>query len=673
MVFFSKFYQLLYLLFFLCFTTQAQKQSEVEVHQLLSQIDSLKVEEAYQAAEKLEPDFTAYQDSSNRKIIEKKINLLFELDSLQKANSKMRAYLSLADVRQDSICRLWLQDMLSESYLNSNQLDSSLIYIDSAKTIANNLKLSKRIGMLLLREGTVLYAKGQYIESIESVFEATQYFEKSNEEMQRAFSYLQIGTTYLYIDFFEKAQSYYRKAGNTFLTVGDTLGFHICQANLGLVELEKENFSLALNYFQKAHPVIVASKRPLSIGTSYRYLGMSYQGLNQYDSASYFLEKALQNDLQYGYKIGICSDYLGLAELTFQKEEYSKARAFADSAKVYYPKHSDIELEADLYRVLAQVYRKLGKKDKSSDYFAHYTMLQDSLKQEEIAINAIAESESKKLEQLRNDLLIAKQKELIQEEENRIQQYFLLLLSIIAVVALFLLGLITSANKKNKQLNQALSERNKQVEKDLSVKQELITEIHHRVKNSLQVISSILSIQSAITKDKKLQRSLLETKSRISNLSSINAGLYRESEEDQKFLSKWIESMVKSLAKEYQVDDRLQLKLELENFLLAIDETIPAGILIHEMVSNIFKHAYHEEEAINIEISLYKSGKHIHLKLSDKGHGFPNNINPDESESLGLMLIHTMAQQLEGKLYIDDAKGVAYHLEWEQFENRLLS
>ena len=648
------------------FTLRAQEK--FAVNNTISLTDSLDPEAAFETLKKFEPNYESYADSINRRLIKRKVSLLLELDSVAQALLLMQKYQNLCLESADQIAQLWLHNLQAETYLNLNHIDSAKRHNYQAQILAKKLNNKEQEGMLALREGAILYAQGDYIASIKAVFNASRLFSSINQLRKAAFAYLQVGTTYLYIDYYDKATNYYQMAAKSFLELGDSLGYHICQANLGLVALEKENYRKALEYFNKAHPKIVASERPLSIGNSYRYLGISYQGLNQLDSANSKLRKALSIDLKINYAIGITSDYISLAELAVESKEIKQAKVYIDSAHFYYPIGSDIELEADLYRMLASIYHRKKKYDSSSYYFTHYLALQDSLGKEQTLINAIAESESQELERARKELLVAQESERIMAEENRKQQYLLIVISIVLVISVFLVALIASINRKNKQLNLALSNKNKLIEYDLSVKESLINEIHHRVKNNLQVTSSILSIQASLSKDQKLKEALWETKNRMQNLIAVNESLDRGKAGEVKYFSHFLKKLTDEYVNNFKLKGEVDTHIELDDFILSAEEIIPAGILFGEIISNVFKHAIRGSKKQELRILLKKKQEKITLIISDNGPGFPANVNPSDNESLGLLLINSMIEQLEAKVKLIQEKGVEYQIEWNCFQ-----
>lgn len=666
------------LLFFILLSIHVLGQNaelqEADIWLLLEKSELKSSSESLQNVKNIEPDFKRFSDSLNFELIKTKVHFLMLHDNEEKAVDTVKAYLESTQQFKKNKISAWLHDKLSEIYLNQAELDLALEQIDLAKQIYIEQKNFLALGRLLLKEGTALYAMGKYLESIEKVFQAADYFSNGNENQQLAFSYLQIGTTYLYIDYFENAKQYYQLAAEKFLYIGDTLGYHVCNANLGLVELEEENYKDALAIFKSSHPTILKSKRPLIVGTSLRYIGIVFLGLNELDSAAFYLKKALKNDLSFQYNVGIASNFLSLTEVAYKKQDYQKAKMLIDSTKKYRVSGEDFELDADYFKYAAMTLDQLGSYKESSELFKKHIQLQDSLNKEQQQISKIAQRENKKLLFTKEKLTQAEFEQELREEEIKTQQLLILVISIVAVSALFFAGTLSSSNRKIKKLNQALKEKQDQLELELNANQALLKEVHHRVKNNLQVISSMLSIQSSSISDKETQTILMECKSRILSMSLIHESLYKKEGKKASLFSTYIKELLPQLLETYHLDEnKVELRMNIEDLELSLDDSIPCGLIINEVVTNTLKHAFPDDTEGEIYIEMKQEGSYNNLKLADNGIGIPEDIKAEEQGSFGFLLIYTLAEQLEADIKLDTSpKGTVFNIKWEVKKDKLL-
>ena len=199
------------------------------------------------------------------------------------------------------------------------------------------------------------------------------------------------------------------------------------------------------------------------------------------------------------------------------------------------------------------------------------------------------------------------------------------------------------------------------LKESLSEKEVLLKEVHHRVKNNLQVISSILNLQSSYVKDENTLNILRESQNRIKSMSFIHESLYKTDDFSKINFSEYISSLSKNLVHSYVIYSNLvELDLSLEEVFLNLDLSIPCGLIINELVSNALKYAFIDHKKGKIKIELFEKKGVINLIVQDNGLGLPDNINYKETESLGLQLVITLAEQIDAEVILDNTKGAKY-------------
>ena len=196
--------------------------------------------------------------------------------------------------------------------------------------------------------------------------------------------------------------------------------------------------------------------------------------------------------------------------------------------------------------------------------------------------------------------------------------------------------------------------------KETEEKKVLLNEIHHRVKNNMQVISSLLNLQSAKIKDKKYADIFKKSRDRIKSMALVHEMLYQSKDFSNFDFNGYVRTVVNYLFRIYGADpERMKLKREIEPVPLAFDHTIPCGLIINELVSNSLKYAFPEADEGEIKIALRSITDHeLELTVSDNGIGMPMEIEMGKTESMGLQLIHILAEsQLDGTLELIREKG----------------
>ncbi|HVN23237.1 MAG TPA: PAS domain S-box protein [Syntrophorhabdales bacterium] len=210
-----------------------------------------------------------------------------------------------------------------------------------------------------------------------------------------------------------------------------------------------------------------------------------------------------------------------------------------------------------------------------------------------------------------------------------------------------------------------ITERKRAEEKikaSLAEKEVLLKEIHHRVKNNLQIISSLLYLQSTRTDHTEAVSALQESRTRIKSMALIHERLYASPDLASVDMGKYTKNLVSDLQQSYLPEDgHIRLRLNLEAISLGINEAIPCGLIINELVSNALKHAFQKGQPGEIKVELKRTEtKQVRLIVSDNGIGFPQEIDFRKSPSLGLTLINSLVDQLNGTIRLDRGNGTTF-------------
>ena len=202
----------------------------------------------------------------------------------------------------------------------------------------------------------------------------------------------------------------------------------------------------------------------------------------------------------------------------------------------------------------------------------------------------------------------------------------------------------------------------------LKEKEVLLKEIHHRVKNNLQIVYSLLRLQYRRIKDQPAAAILLESQNRIKSIALVHEKLYRSDDLATIDLSQYIPNLITSLFSSYNIrSNAIQLKTDIERVVLDIDTAIPCGLIINELVSNALKYAFPSEQAGEITIGLHTThDRAVTLSVRDNGIGIPADValNNDltKLDSLGLKLVNDLVHQLEGTIAIHCSRGTEFEI-----------
>lgn len=246
----------------------------------------------------------------------------------------------------------------------------------------------------------------------------------------------------------------------------------------------------------------------------------------------------------------------------------------------------------------------------------------------------------------------------ISEEQVREIFYFNLFLSIVLnVILIFLVvRVITRQNKRLIFLLEKQEAREEKIKQSLKEKEVLLAEVHHRVKNNLSIVSSLLNLQINISDNAQVQQTLTDSRNRVMSMSKVHEKLYQR--KNFNFIA--FDDYIKDLALEINItlarQKEIEMLYELSPVNIGLEKAIPVGLIINETITNSIKHAFKQTQDNHIFIKLSEENNRVTLAIHDNGCGFPKGFN-DKSDSLGMVLIHSLVDQVDGKIDFENRSG----------------
>lgn len=203
-----------------------------------------------------------------------------------------------------------------------------------------------------------------------------------------------------------------------------------------------------------------------------------------------------------------------------------------------------------------------------------------------------------------------------------------------------------------------------QMRSSLVEKEVLIREIHHRVKNNLQIISSLLHIQAGKISNKELAAMFTDCQNRVKSIALIHEKLYQTNSFTRVDFGSYTRNLVYYLFRMFNVkSDKVSLRMNAENVFLPMDTAIPCGLIINELVTNSLKHAFNGDKQYEISIEIvYQSNNKFTLTVKDNGSGIPETVNFQKALTVGFNLINNLVKQLGGILEINSTEGTEFKI-----------
>jgi PAS domain S-box-containing protein len=201
----------------------------------------------------------------------------------------------------------------------------------------------------------------------------------------------------------------------------------------------------------------------------------------------------------------------------------------------------------------------------------------------------------------------------------------------------------------------------KQIKSSLHEKEMLLKEIHHRVKNNLMVISSLLSLQSRYIKDEESKNIFKESQNRARSMALIHELLYQSNDLKKIDFGYYIRTLTNELFRMYVTDQSLiKLNMNVEEVMVDINTAIPLGLIVNELVSNSMKHAFPNDKSGEINIEFRSNNGIYTMIVADNGVGFPEDYNIENTDTLGLRIVNSLTEQIEGKITIERVNGTKF-------------
>lgn len=224
-------------------------------------------------------------------------------------------------------------------------------------------------------------------------------------------------------------------------------------------------------------------------------------------------------------------------------------------------------------------------------------------------------------------------------------------------------------HRVNQELMGEIAERSRAEEAlkvSLREKEVLLREIHHRVKNNLQIVSSILNLQGNYITDRKSLEMFADSQSRIKSIALIHELLYQNEDLAQTNFREYLYSLVTNLMRTYRVNSQINFDIDADPVHLSLDSAIHCGLIVTELVTNSLKYGFTGREEGTIFISIKDRGDLFVLSVGDDGVGFPEDFDYRRSESLGLQLVNTLSEQIGGRLELEGGEGTKFTLAFKE-------
>lgn len=544
---------------------------------------------------------------------------------------------------------------------------------------------------------------GNFEKAAEYYIECLELTTALKDTLRSSVIYANLGLVYDAQGNLKKAMDCFLKGLVGFKSVNHLGGQSACLNNLGKVYSSNGNFEKAIQYFQQGIEFDKTLNRQNSLSIKIDNIGSCFENMGKLDSAMVYFEKSIEIKKRIKNDRGLGISYSNIAEIQNIKQEYQDALKTAKKsislsnktkdtrteslaqieagkallslnqpiqAKQYFLSALAISKQTGEIGPLHNAYQKLYEIEKTNSPSKSLAYLEQSIIYKDSLLNRenIEQLTSMKMEYefSQKELLTEKEIALLQSQQkitklqlsnaNRTNLGLGLGLLLLSLFAYTIFKQRNNIRAKNDTIKKALEER-----------EVLLKEIHHRVKNNLQVISALLTLQANHLNDSEAKEALQEGQDRVHSMALIHKDLYQHDNLKGVNAKEYLEQLTQNLLESYNIHDEVKLETNIQEIWLDVDTMIPMGLMVNELISNALKHAFTNRTDGIVSISLQENQEGLILKVSDNGQGV-DDLEKMKTKSFGYSLIQSFSRKLNADINFDHKEGLAVTLAIKEYK-----
>jgi len=550
--------------------------------------------------------------------------------------------------KNDSLWNGRFQITQAAILLRMEKLDSAQLVLEQAK---NKVK-ENDLAFLHTQLGYVFERRGQLDMAADQALISLRIGEKFSDRKAIALAFSDLSNIFWKQSKYESGLEYGLKSAKIFEEVDiNDLDYGFTLYVIGNNYLALKEYQKAMNYFD--HSIAIGERYGFYNNLSDVYISQVelYTFLNSFEKAEIAGENAVKYAELLDNNFMLMRSWLSIGKLqNIQGKYISAIESLEKSIAIATADFGDEFYLSQAYETLGKAYAGNHNYQEAYQAFAAYDQLKNQI--------FTAEADQR-ISQLRTEFDLAQKENTILLQENQItkQRTRQTLIIVIACLLVLYLMLLFNSVRNNIKKNKLLENQNRE-------KEFLLKEIHHRVKNNLEIVSSLLALQSAQIDSEKVKDAMLKSQHRVHSMSMIHQKLYQEKSLSSIKMKGYFEDLAKYVIDVFDAEQRVEVDCSMDELELDVDTAIPIGLIVNELFTNSMKYAFPDNKKGNISISLKKEGEYLYLNVSDNGIG-KNNDNEQQGTGFGTQLIELLTKQLDGKMKLQVANGSVFTFEFQ--------
>lgn len=556
-------------------------------------------------------------------------------------------------IKADSSNWARLNYIYAASHRWQGNYSTSLAYYAQSYAYYQHRKDFENVAKTGLFIGSINTFLGNNVLAQKHLLEVAEIYERQGTPKQIADIKKSLGGFYLNIDQLEKGKATYLEALEQYKILNDSAGMASINANLGMVYTQLGQYKEAEYHLQEQKKLNVVFPTKREMGFHHDFMGNLRQAQGRIAEAYKEHLTALHIREKLSSTYNLCESKLNMGEVLIKMKRYDEA--INQLKDVFsYAEHESLNQQQQAYQLISTAAEAKADYPLALENYKMYKAISDSIySQASLDIIAEKDAQYKKQEQDAKIMSLNDKNEINKARLSRSSN-----MTILSIIGLLLLALTATAfyilykkiKLKNEKINQTLHQ-----------KELLMREIHHRVKNNLQIISSLLSLQSRFIEDKSAKDAIQSGRNRVQTMAILHRNLYTENDMMSVDMQTYFGSLIQSVFDSYKLTESdIELKMQVEDIKLDVDSVIPMGLIINELLTNSFKHAFThgQTEKAEVQVVLKAEGNNYLLRVKDNGKGMSEEVlGRTKDESFGQRMIRAFVQKLEASMKIDNSHG----------------
>ncbi|MCF7920354.1 MAG: tetratricopeptide repeat protein [Candidatus Cloacimonetes bacterium] len=583
-------------------------------------------------------------------------------------------------------------------YYRFGNYESALDYYYQALDLEEHAQFIDRLPLLRYNLAITYYHLGAYSEALININYLLESADNQKNRWELADGLSYRGYLHGRMGKFELALEDYQRAQKIYIEIKDFASQINTSISIGNIYMYAGETAKAKEVFLQAKPLAERYNHKTGLAAIYNNLGLISQMSKDYAATVDQLISSLNLDKEENNQIGIITSLYNLGNIYFALHNFDSSVSSFLSGLEISQRLNERMIIKEIYSRIAELYAAQGNFETALNYHKKYSQMNYELNIEDLQTRYEVGKKRFEIE------LLKKQNTILNLQKSRL---WLGLISLVILV-LLMIWVNNSKSKTNKLLKIEIDERTRtgmelkkikdelelrvqnrtaeltklnesllreiterrqyqeKLELSLEEKDVMMKEIHHRVKNNMQVISSLLRMQANYIEDPNVVEAFNDSFHRVKSMSLIHEKLYRSDDLAHINFQDYVESLTRLLYHTFTPSARLEFIIDMKDIFLDINNAIPCGLIINELITNSLKYAFRDRTEGKIAISMTRdlfSG--FRLIVKDDGIGLPDDFDINKTKSLGMRLVYLLSEdQLEGKVTIKNEQGTGFEIEF---------